>query len=91
MKIRIGYEFVYACPQATPMILTLRVHPTHPQPRLVRLAAKVLRSGGVIAYPTDSCYALGCRIGDAQAAEKLLGAEQTVEILSPQLRRVDSG
>jgi len=36
------------------------VHPTHPQARLVRRAAEIVRGGGLIAYPTDSCYALGC-------------------------------
>ena len=47
------------------------VHPTHPQKRLVRQAADIVRSGGVIAYPTDSCYALGCHIGDAAAVQRL--------------------
>jgi len=37
----------------------------------VRLAAEILRSGGVIAYPTDSCYALGCHIGDKDALERI--------------------
>lgn len=49
----------------------LSIHPTHPQARLVRQAAEVVRSGGLIAYPTDSCYALGCRIDDAGALERL--------------------
>lgn len=49
----------------------LAIHPTHPQPRLVRQAADVLRDGGLIAYPTDSCYALGCRLEDAQALDRL--------------------
>jgi tRNA threonylcarbamoyl adenosine modification protein (Sua5/YciO/YrdC/YwlC family) len=47
------------------------VHPTHPQPRLIRRAAEILRSGGVIAYPTDSSYALGCQLGDAKAAKRI--------------------
>jgi tRNA threonylcarbamoyl adenosine modification protein (Sua5/YciO/YrdC/YwlC family) len=47
------------------------VHPTHPQKRLIRQAAEIVRAGGVIAYPTDSCYALGCHLGDAQALERL--------------------
>ncbi len=47
------------------------IHPTHPQARLVRRAADILRAGGLIAYPTDSCYALGCHIGDARALERL--------------------
>ena len=47
------------------------IHPTHPQARLVRRAADILRKGGVIAYPTDSCYALGCHLDDAKALERL--------------------
>ena len=47
------------------------IHPIDPQPRLIRQAAAIVRSGGVIAYPTDSSYALGCRIDDAQAAERI--------------------
>ena len=47
------------------------IHPTHPQARLVRRAADIVRAGGLIAYPTDSCYALGCHIGDAGALERL--------------------
>jgi len=47
------------------------VHPTHPQKRLVRQAAELVRRGALIAYPTDSCYALGCRLGSAQALERL--------------------
>lgn len=47
------------------------VHPTHPQKRLVRQAADLVRRGALIAYPTDSCYALGCRLGNAQALERL--------------------
>jgi tRNA threonylcarbamoyl adenosine modification protein (Sua5/YciO/YrdC/YwlC family) len=47
------------------------IHPTHPQKRLVRLAAEIVRDGGLIAYPTDSCYALGCRLGDAKAVARL--------------------
>ena len=48
-----------------------QVHATHPQPRLIRQAAEIMRRGGLIAYPTDSCYALGGRIGDAKALERL--------------------
>lgn len=49
----------------------LVMHPTHPQPRLIRLAAEILRRGGVIAYPTDSSYALGCVLDDAEAAKRI--------------------
>ncbi|MFM9968158.1 MAG: L-threonylcarbamoyladenylate synthase [Burkholderiales bacterium] len=47
------------------------LHPTHPQHRLLAQAAKILREGGVIGYPTDSCYALGCHIGDKEAMQRL--------------------
>ena len=47
------------------------VHPENPQPRLIRAAVDIIRNGGVIAYPTDSCYALGCHIGDKGAMERI--------------------
>jgi tRNA threonylcarbamoyl adenosine modification protein (Sua5/YciO/YrdC/YwlC family) len=47
------------------------IHPVDPQPRLIRQAAAIVRNGGVIAYPTDSSYALGCRIDDAAAARRI--------------------
>ncbi len=47
------------------------IHPTHPQARLVQRAAQIVRGGGLIAYPTDSCYALGCQIGDAKALVRM--------------------
>ena len=49
------------------------IHATHPQARLVRRAADIVRGGGLIAYPTDSCYALGCQLGESQALERLRG------------------
>ncbi|MGH8141063.1 MAG: L-threonylcarbamoyladenylate synthase [Steroidobacteraceae bacterium] len=47
------------------------LHRENPQQRLIRRACEIVREGGLIAYPTDSCYALGCRIGDAAALERL--------------------
>ncbi|HET9390264.1 MAG TPA: L-threonylcarbamoyladenylate synthase [Steroidobacteraceae bacterium] len=47
------------------------LHPVNPQWRLVRRAAEIVSRGGVIAYPTDSCYALGCHINDKNALERL--------------------
>jgi tRNA threonylcarbamoyl adenosine modification protein (Sua5/YciO/YrdC/YwlC family) len=47
------------------------LHRQNPQLRLIRRAAEIVRAGGLIAYPTDSCYALGCHIGDAAALERL--------------------
>ncbi len=47
------------------------VHPDTPQPRLIKQAGEILRNGGVVAYPTDSCYALGCHLGDKTAQERI--------------------
>jgi tRNA threonylcarbamoyl adenosine modification protein (Sua5/YciO/YrdC/YwlC family) len=47
------------------------IHPTHPEQRLIKRAADIVRAGGVIAYPTDSCYALGCHLGDKEAMREL--------------------
>lgn len=47
------------------------IYPQNPQQRLIRQAVEILRSGGVIVYPTDSCYALGCPIGDKNAMERM--------------------
>lgn len=54
------------------------VHPVNPQPRLIRQAVEIIRRGGLIAYPTDSSYALGFHIGDKPAMERVR-----------QLRRLD--
>jgi tRNA threonylcarbamoyl adenosine modification protein (Sua5/YciO/YrdC/YwlC family) len=47
------------------------LHPTHPEPRLIKRAVEIVKKGGLIAYPTDSCYALGCHIGDKAAMERI--------------------
>ena len=47
------------------------VHLTHPQRRLLVQAADIVRGGGVIVYPTDSTYALGCHIGDKAALDRI--------------------
>jgi tRNA threonylcarbamoyl adenosine modification protein (Sua5/YciO/YrdC/YwlC family) len=47
------------------------IHPTNPQPRLIKQAADLVRNGAVIAYPTDSCYALGCHLGDKEAVARI--------------------
>lgn len=49
----------------------LELHPLNPQKRLLAQAAQRLREGAVIAWPTDSCYALGCHLDDREAAERL--------------------
>jgi len=48
-----------------------RVHPEDPQSRLIHQATEIINGGGVIAYPTDSAYALGCHIGDKRALERI--------------------
>ncbi|MFO1392665.1 MAG: L-threonylcarbamoyladenylate synthase [Steroidobacteraceae bacterium] len=53
------------------MALLLTIHPVSPQPRLIRQAISAIRDGSVVAYPTDSCYALGCLIGDKAAMERI--------------------
>ena len=53
------------------MTQSLSIHPTHPQPRLLKQAAERIREGAVVAYPTDSCYALGCHLGDKDAMERI--------------------
>ena len=47
------------------------IHVNNPQPRLIRRAVEIVRDGGVMVYPTDSCYALGCHIGDKTAMERI--------------------
>jgi len=49
----------------------IEIHPTDPQPRLVRQIVQIIRDGGLIAYPTDSSYAFGCRIGDKKAIDRI--------------------
>ncbi len=48
-----------------------QIHPETPQLRLIRRAVDILRDGGVIVYPTDSSYALGCRLDDKQSLERI--------------------
>ena len=48
-----------------------RIHPDNPQARLVHQAVEIIRKGGVVAYPTDSAYALGCHIGDKKALDRI--------------------
>ena len=62
---------------ADEMSIYLQLHPVSPQRRYIRQAVEVLRRGGVIVYPTDSCYALGCHIGDKAALERIRDIRQT--------------
>ena len=54
------------------------IHPSHPQRRLLQQAAEIVRAGGLVVYPTDTAYALGCHIGDKQSLDRIR-----------QLRRLD--
>jgi tRNA threonylcarbamoyl adenosine modification protein (Sua5/YciO/YrdC/YwlC family) len=49
----------------------LSIHPETPQARLLKVAADIVRQGGLVAFPTDSCYALGCHLGDKDAVERI--------------------
>jgi tRNA threonylcarbamoyl adenosine modification protein (Sua5/YciO/YrdC/YwlC family) len=51
--------------------MLIHIHPDNPQPRLIRQAAEVLRDGGIIVYPTDTIYGLGCDIFNHKAVEKI--------------------
>jgi tRNA threonylcarbamoyl adenosine modification protein (Sua5/YciO/YrdC/YwlC family) len=52
------------------------VHPENPQPRAVAQAVAIIRAGGLVAYPTDSCYALGCQIGDREGLDRIRSIRQ---------------
>ena len=49
----------------------IEIHPVDPQPRQIARVVSLIRSGGLIAYPTDCCYALGCHIGDKRAMDRI--------------------
>ncbi|MGQ5523623.1 L-threonylcarbamoyladenylate synthase [Chitinimonas sp. PSY-7] len=53
------------------MAYYLPIHPDNPQPRTIKQAVEIIRSGGVIVYPTESCFALGCQLGDKAAMERI--------------------
>ncbi|MBB6403167.1 L-threonylcarbamoyladenylate synthase [Arthrobacter sp. AZCC_0090] len=52
------------------------VHPQDPQPRAIAQVVNILQSGGLIAYPTDSCYALGAQIGNREALDRIRSIRQ---------------
>ena len=55
------------------------IHPANPQPRSIRQVADIVRGGGVIAYPTDSCYAIGCQFGNADGVARIRSIRQLDE------------
>ncbi len=54
-----------------------KIHPDNPQGRLLERAAEIIRGGGLLVYPTDACYALGCQIGDKTAMDRMNRIRQT--------------
>jgi tRNA threonylcarbamoyl adenosine modification protein (Sua5/YciO/YrdC/YwlC family) len=53
------------------MARLVNIHPDSPQPRLLVQAAEFIRDGALVALPTDSCYALGCHLGDKEALDRI--------------------
>lgn len=53
------------------MTQLISIHPVNPQPRLIKQVVDIIKDGGLIAYPTDSSYALGCNMGDKAATERI--------------------
>ncbi len=53
------------------MAKLIEIHPQDPQPRRIKAIVEIIRSGGLIAYPTDSSYAFGCHIGDKKAINRI--------------------
>jgi tRNA threonylcarbamoyl adenosine modification protein (Sua5/YciO/YrdC/YwlC family) len=51
--------------------LLIQIHPDNPQARLIKQIADIIRQGGVVVYPTDSAYAIGCHLGDKQAVDRI--------------------
>lgn len=58
------------------MVRVLAIHPVNPQLRLIRQAVECIRSGGIVVYPTDSAYALGCAVGNKAAMETIVRIRQ---------------
>ncbi len=70
--------------------MRLQIHPEHPEPRKIAQAVNLLRRGGVIAYPTDTVYGIGCDIKDKKAIERIyqmkpMTREQLLSFLCPDL------
>lgn len=55
------------------------IHPDNPQPRLINQAVEIIKQGGVIVYPTDSGYALGCALGDKHAMDRIVAIRKLPE------------
>jgi tRNA threonylcarbamoyl adenosine modification protein (Sua5/YciO/YrdC/YwlC family) len=71
-------------------VALLAINSTHPEPRKIQRAAQILRDGGIIAYPTDTVYGLGCDLMNKQAIERLyqlkgMGRDQALAFICPDL------
>ncbi|MBF0162185.1 MAG: threonylcarbamoyl-AMP synthase [Magnetococcales bacterium] len=75
------------------MVPLLKIHPVNPHKRLISQAAEVVREGGVIAYPTDTAYGLGCTLSNRRGVERIihikqLPANHNFSILCPDLAEI---
>ena len=59
------------------MARIVEIHPSDPQPRRIAEVVATIRHGGLVAYPTDSCYAFGCHIGDKRAMDRIRRIRKT--------------
>lgn len=71
MRARILTATPDSHPRSRPVSQFFELHPVNPQRRLIGQAVQIVRQGGLIVYPTDSCYALGCAIGNKTAMERI--------------------
>ncbi|MFN5744590.1 MAG: L-threonylcarbamoyladenylate synthase [Methylococcaceae bacterium] len=72
-----------------------QIHPKDPQPRLINRSADMIRAGGVIVYPTDSSYALGCRMDDKTPLERIrrirqLGDDHNLSLVCVDLSQIST-
>ncbi len=70
-----------------------QIHPVNPQSRLIKQAVEIIRQGGVIVYPTDSSYAIGCHIGDKAAMDRIrrirrLGSDHNFTLVARDLSEI---
>ncbi len=75
------------------MVPFVKVHPENPQKRLIAQAAEILRGGGIIAYPTDTTYGLGCTLSNRKGLERIIQIKQLSDshrfsILCPDLSEI---
>ncbi|MEO5363346.1 MAG: L-threonylcarbamoyladenylate synthase [Magnetococcus sp. DMHC-8] len=75
------------------MVSLVQIHPENPQKRLIAQAAELLQSGGVIVYPTDTAYGLGCTLSNRKGVERIiqirqLPANHRFSILCPDLAEI---